>query len=61
MYDKILSKTNLIKRQIAMDPLCNACHAEPETSLHLLRDCKYLQKYWGMAFATVGHQPVDFF
>nr|POE88640.1 putative ribonuclease h protein [Quercus suber] len=45
-HNSILVKTTLAQRGIPLSPTCDMCHDQPETTSHVLRDCKTARDFW---------------
>ena len=46
MKEKLLTNTERARRHMCDSTTCNHCHMEPETVLHVLRDCRYATQVW---------------
>lgn len=43
---KLLTNVNRVARHITSDPCCKHCPGQPETMLHLFRDCPRVSRLW---------------
>lgn len=46
LHEKILTASNLSKRNWPNDPICKLCGIDPETPTHLCRDCPFSLQVW---------------
>lgn len=46
-------KTNLVKRKVLVEDVCQICTKEAETTSHALWECKVLQEVWSSKFGWV--------
>lgn len=56
-HNKILTRDNLCKRNIASPHRCALCKNALETSVHLFIDCEYAQKVWNNFFTRLNVRP----
>ena len=41
MHDKLLTNTERVRRRLTDNDICEKCHNEIESTLHVLRDCPF--------------------
>jgi hypothetical protein len=46
MHKKILTANNLFKRGWTEDTDCKLCNRNPETPVHLCKDCPFAKEVW---------------
>lgn len=58
-HDRLLTRSQLLKRHVLNDDSCPLCLSSPETTIHILRDCPSIYPIWhGLATNSL---PPDFF
>lgn len=54
LHQKILTASNLIKRNWPNDPLCKLCGMGPEMPQHLCKDCTFTKETWAILQGWCG-------
>jgi len=58
--ERIKCKTNLMKKNIVNDTVCEACQAPEETTAHILFGCPKAQEFWNaLQIPTNADWPVQ--
>ncbi|GLT57721.1 hypothetical protein SLA2020_306730 [Shorea laevis] len=57
LRNRVLTNAFRFERHLASSPICPRCGGEPETSLHLLRDCPFATQVWTL----LGLGDMEFF
>lgn len=47
LHGRIMTNTERVRRHVASSDLCPLCKKDPETILHVLRDCPKAKQIWG--------------
>ena len=54
LHKKIITANNLMKRHWPNDPICKLCGNDPETPMHLCKDCTFTKQVWSALKSWFG-------